>query len=59
MGYVEYVSLIIHNVIHDLLQTKADEMDVQLKKERQKWTSERNAFQQENAELKVCVKLEL
>ena len=53
---IEYV-LLIHSVIHDLLQTKADEMDVQLKKERQEWALERNALQQENAELKVCVDL--
>jgi len=56
-GYIKYVPLIIHSVIHDLLQTKADEMDVQLKKERQEWTSERNVLQQQNAELKVCVSL--
>ena len=53
MGNVEYVPLIIHIVIHDLLQTKADEMDVQLKKERQ----EQNALQLQNAELKVCASL--
>ena len=57
MDYVEYVRLIIHSVIHDLLQTKADEMDVQMKKERQEWTSERDALQQQNADLKVCVSL--
>ena len=48
------MQLIIHSVIHDLLQTKADEVDVQLKKERLEWASECNALQQQNAELKVC-----
>ena len=57
MGYVEYVPLIIHIVIHDLLQAKADEMNVQLKKERLEWASEHNALKQQNAELKVCVSL--
>ena len=57
MGYVEYVPLIIHSVIHDLLQTKADELDVQLKRERQEWASKQKALQQQNAELKVCVSL--
>ena len=32
-------------------------MDVQLKEERQEWTLERSALQQQNAELKVCVSL--
>ena len=54
---VEYVPLVIHSVIHDLLQTKADDMDVQLKKERQEWASEHNALQLRNAELKVCANL--
>ena len=54
---LEYVPLIIHSVIHDLLQTKVDEMDVQLKKERLEWASEPTALQQQNVELKVCVSL--
>ena len=56
-GYVEYVPLIMHSVIHDLLQTKADEMDIQLKKERLEWGSKQKALQQQNADLKVCVSL--
>ena len=47
----------MHSVIHDLLQTKADEMDVQLKKERLEWGSKQNALQQQNADMKVCVSL--
>ena len=50
---LKYVQLIIHSVIHDLLQTKADEVDVQLKKERLEY----NVLQQRNAELKVCASL--
>ena len=48
----------IHSVIDGLLQAKVDEeMDLQLRKKRQEWASERNALQQQNAELKVCASL--